>query len=288
MGVMDMKMKEKHSLCGEIDSGTRYKIGMFAAMNRVTVKTLRFYEEQGLLTPDSIDTETGYRYYTLNQMAILHQIQALKQAGFTLEEIARMNNGADKEVVLLQRKTKLLTKIAELTKQVAILEGYLAKENANLQNPVLIKTVPECIVAYTSVRLESYDTLFEKMPQMGVLLEEAGCVCSLPEYCFTNYLDYESQEETYAELCEAIVGAGQEVSNLKFKTFPEITAACIFHKGSYNTLPEAYENIFSFIEENDYKIVGGIRESYIDGVWNKEDESDWLTEIQIPVKKNVL
>ena len=94
-----MKMNQEHKLCKEKDSGTLYKIGMFAAMNRVTVKTLRFYEEQGLLMPALIHPETGYRYYTLNQMAVLHQISALKQAGFTLEEIASVNAGADEEAV---------------------------------------------------------------------------------------------------------------------------------------------------------------------------------------------
>lgn len=76
-----MKMEK----CQNMESGFLYKIGMFAAMNKVSVKTLRFYEEQGLLLPSYIDEETNYRYYRLNQMAILHQIQALKQAGFTLE-----------------------------------------------------------------------------------------------------------------------------------------------------------------------------------------------------------
>ena len=47
-------------------------------MNHVTVKTLRFYEEQGLLIPALIHPETGYRYYTLSQMAVIHQITALE------------------------------------------------------------------------------------------------------------------------------------------------------------------------------------------------------------------
>ena len=49
-----MKMYEEHEMCREVDSGSLYKIGMFAAMNRVTVKALRFYEEQGLLLPSYI------------------------------------------------------------------------------------------------------------------------------------------------------------------------------------------------------------------------------------------
>ena len=103
-----MEMKQEHKPCETKDSGTFYKIGMFAAMNHVTIKALRFYEEQGLLMPALIHPETGYRYYTLSQMAVLHQITALKQAGFTLEEIARINAGADEEAVLLKKKVELL------------------------------------------------------------------------------------------------------------------------------------------------------------------------------------
>lgn len=66
---------------------------------------------------------------------------------------------------------------------------------------------------------------------------------------------------------------------------PEIQAACVYHKGSYASMSETYECVLNYIEENGYRIVGSIREKYIDGVWNKEDESQWLTEIQIPVEK---
>ena len=99
-----MEMKQKHEPFEVKVSGTLYKIGVFAAMNHVTVKTLRFYEEQGLLAPALINQENGYRYYELSQMAVIHQITALKMAGFTLEEIARINSGADEEAVLLKKK----------------------------------------------------------------------------------------------------------------------------------------------------------------------------------------
>ena len=42
-----------------------------------------------------------------------------------------------------------------------------------------------------------------------------------------------------------------------------------------------------FIEQNNYKIIGYYRECYIDGIWNKENVNEWLTEIQIPVKKKI-
>ena len=54
-----MEMKQEHRYCTEKETDTLYKIGMFAAMNHVTVKTLRFYEEQGLLMPAFINQENG-------------------------------------------------------------------------------------------------------------------------------------------------------------------------------------------------------------------------------------
>ena len=280
-----MQLRQKHEPFEVKESGTLYKIGMFAAMNHVTVKTLRFYEEQGLLMPARINRENGYRYYTLSQMAVLHQITALKMAGFTLEEISHIHSGADEEAVLRKKKSELIAKIAELTRQIAVVDGYLSKKKTGLSHPVLIKTIPETTVAAMRVRLESYDSLFDVMPKMGALMEKAGCECAVPEYCFTNYLEpgYKD-EDILVEICESVTGAKQEIGGLYFRTLPETQAACIYHKGSYGTLSESYESVLKYIEENGYEIAGAIRESYIDGVWNQEEESGWLTEIQVPVR----
>ena len=281
-----MEMKQEHKPCEEKTSDTLYKIGMFAAMNHVTVKALRFYEEQGLLMPALIHPETGYRYYTLSQMAVLHRITALKQAGFTLEEIARIHSGTDEESVLLKKKSELLAKISELTRQIAVVDGYLSKQKAGLTAPVLVKTIPGTTVAYMRIRLESYDCLFDRMPEMGALMEKAGCECALPEYCFTGYPEPGYKDaDILVEICESVVEAKTETGALRFKTLPEIQAACIFHKGSYRTFSESYETVLRYIEENGYEIAGAIRERYIDGVWNKDDESQWLSEIQVPVRR---
>ena len=281
-----MEMKQEHKPCEVKTSDTLYKIGMFAAMNHVTVKTLRFYEEQGLLIPALIHPDTGYRYYTLSQMAVLHQITALKLAGFKLEEIANINSGADEIAVLLKKKAELLEKIADITRQIAVVDGYLAKKKTGLSSPVLIKTIPETTVAFMRIRLESYDCLFDRTPEMGALMEKAGCECALPEYCFTAYPEPGYKDgDIPVEICESVVEAKKEIGDLKFKTMPEIQAACVFHKGSYRTFSESYETVLRYIEENGYEIAGEIRESYIDGVWNKDDESRWLSEIQVPVRR---
>ena len=280
-----MKMNEKHEAFTEKTVPQLYKIGMFAQMNHITIKTLRFYEEQGLLLPAHVDGENGYRYYTMNQMADIQRITALKQAGFTLDDIKLINQGADTAYLLSSKKAALLKKIAELTSQIAVIDGYLSGPAGTLDAPVLIRTIPAVTVASMKKRIDSYDELFSLMPEMGAEMERLGCRCALPEYCFTHYLEPGFRDEhILIETCEAVTEKKEDSALVKFRELPEITAACIFHKGSYSNFSESYAAILRFIEENGYKICGNIRENYIDGIWNKDREEDWLSEIQIPVR----
>ena len=66
---------------------TRLKIGEFSRLMQVTVKTLRHYEQKGLLIPEEVDQWTGYRYYGIVQMQKLNSIRQLQRLGFSLEEI---------------------------------------------------------------------------------------------------------------------------------------------------------------------------------------------------------
>ncbi|MFT0132615.1 hypothetical protein ACMHYK_14685 [Candidatus Enterenecus avicola] len=68
-------------------------------------------------------------------------------------------------------------------------------------------------------------------------------------------------------------------SDLTFRQIEEVLeAVCTVHNG-------AYAAVIQFVENNGYRITGPFRESYIDGIWNKESEEEWLTEIQLPVEK---
>lgn len=66
---------------------TMYKIGELSKLCRIPVKTLRYYDSEGLLVPDNIDRFTGYRYYSAAKLAECNRIIALKELGFTLDEI---------------------------------------------------------------------------------------------------------------------------------------------------------------------------------------------------------
>src|SRR5512143_1193812 len=67
-----------------------FRIGEFSRIGRVTIETLRHYDALGLLKPAKVDPFTGYRYYSARQLQSLNRILALKEAGLSLEEIARI------------------------------------------------------------------------------------------------------------------------------------------------------------------------------------------------------
>lgn len=279
MGIdLSCKIKEEQKF---------YKIGVFSQMNRITVKTLRYYDEAGLLSPALVDEATGYRYYTSAQLPRLHNILALREIGFSIIEIKEIIAGHSEERMLQKKKHELLKEIAEYNSRVARIESYLSRDSLHSEYRVIMKSLPEVIIASMKVTLTSYEELNQKMPALGYEMEKAGCICAIPEYCFNIYYDGEYREtDIHVELCEAVTEKLEDRENLKFTVLPEIKmAACTLHRGPYHSLPQAYTAMVSYIEESGYEIIGHQRESYIDGIWNKDTEDEWLTEIQFPVRK---
>ena len=77
---------------------------------------------------------------------------------------------------------------------------------------------------------------------------------------------------------------GKGNDNIRFHVLPAAKVLSIYHKGAYDKISEAYAYIVKYAEQNGYAIAGIPRECYIDGIWNKDSEEDWLTEIQLPIE----
>ncbi len=269
-----------------------YQIGMFSKLGKVTIKTLRYYDEVGLLKPEVVDEASGYRYYTTVQFVELHKIVSLRQLGFSITEIAQLLQEGDKEALLVARRTQLERNQRTITDQLARLNYLLSQEGESMSSPyqAVIKDIPEYSVFSKRLTIPSYAALMNLMPQLGeeVKALNPDLVCVEPDYCFNVYHDGEYREHDIdVEMCQAVTRAGIEPKDKSFvfKTVPAATVVSVLHTGSYETLGEAYAFVLQWIEANDYAIADNIRESYIDGVWNKSDVADWLTEIQVPVVK---
>lgn len=150
---------------------------------------------------------------------------------------------------------------------------------------IIIKELPEVIVASMRAVIPNYDAFNTIYPEMGNYMIKENVKCATPPYCFTLYHDGEYKEtDIDVDICEAVTDFGRDSDNVKFKKIDAVkTAACVFHKGPYSSIGISYGAIMKWIEENGYEVTGLPRESYIDGCWNKENPADWLTEIQVPV-----
>lgn len=265
-----------------------YRIGEFSKLSKTTIKTLRYYDEIGLLKPEQTDRFTGYRMYTTDQLVKLHEIQALRQAGLTPDEAADVLAGRNVTEILERRRAELESEFEDARARLArlnfILSGREEKEMENYK--ATIKQVKECIIYAVKTVIPSYEAYFELLPAIGekVAAKYPEIKCVTPEYCFVRYLDGEYREKDISiEYCEAVDRLEPDFDDVTFRKLPAATVVSVMHKGSYATLTKAYSYAAKWIEENGYRMTDAPRESYIDGVWNKDSEDEWLTELQFPI-----
>lgn len=267
-----------------------YRIGDFSKMSKTTIKALRYYDEIGLLKPECVDDFTGYRFYTTVQLVKLHRIQSLRQLGLSIDEIKLIISGYNAKNILEKRKRELKAELEHGTEQLSRIEFILSgQEEEHLMNyQAIIKELPECIVYSKRMTVPNYDSYFELIPAIGKAVSEKypDLKCIVPEYCFIIYLDNEYKEkDIHVEYCEAIDKMKDDFEDIKFKKMETVTALSVMHKGAYAGLAHAYAYAFKWIDENGYAVADSPREKYIDGIWNKENEEDWLTELQVPIAK---
>lgn len=267
-----------------------FRIGDFSKMSKTTIKALRYYDEIGLLKPEHIDPFTGYRFYTSAQLMALHQIQAFRQIGLSIDEIQCILAGEEPMPILEKRKTEIEKEIKQRTDMLSRIEFVLLQKEEDVMSgyQAIIKEVPSCIVYSKKVTVPDYGAYFEVIPAIGAQVMEKypDLCCATPEYCYIHYLDGEYRErDIHIEFCEAVTEKKEDFDGIIFKEIPAVTVVSVMHKGEYQGFPQAYAFAFKWIEQNGYAVSGNPRESYIDGIWNKEDPAEWLTELQIPIRK---
>ena len=269
-----------------------YRIGQFSKIGKVTVKALRFYEEEGLIAPDRIDAATGYRYYDSSQLPRIHKIVALRQCGFSIPEIRQIVNGKNIAALFAERKRTLERAARESSLQLSSVCSYIEslKESGTMRYQIVVKDLPAAIVYSKRMVVESYDSYFEVIPKIGeeCVAANPGLRCvEDPPYCFIEYHDGEYKERDIdIELCEAVTDWGVDTPTIKFKRIERVPeAACVLHKGPYSELRGAYAAVYKWIDDNDCLPSDNPRESYIDGIWNRGDPSEWLTEVQVPIMR---
>jgi DNA-binding transcriptional MerR regulator len=270
------------------------KIGDFGRIARVSVQTLRHYDDLGLLKPVEVDSFTGYRYYSFDQLPLLHRILALKDLGLSLEEIARLlreDLSAEqlrgmlrlKEAELRERVDEESTRLERVRTRLRQLE----KEKIMPEYEVVLKRLEPQQVAGVRGRIPAYP---EQRPLWEALGKHLAAQKITPAgACFTLY--YSEEPDIDAEVCEPVAGRFPDGAPVKFHTLPAVEqAACVVHHGPFVTIGEAYGFITGWMEANGYECVGPVREVYLrpavsEGEGASQNDPETVTEIQFPARK---
>ena len=271
------------------------KIGDFSKLSQVSVKTLRYYDDMGLLRPVAVDAFTGYRYYSASQLPRLNRVLALKDLGFTLEQIGQT---LDEGLTPAQLHGMLRLKRAEAQRQVEDEQARLARIEARLRQIEREDTMPDYDVVLKQVEPQRVAGVRRVLPNyqaVGVLYGElfgalgpAGALgrgempLTAAVYHDEGYKDHDVDVEAVAFLKQPVpLPPPVTVYDL-----PGGTMASLVHNGAYNRLSQAYAAIVKWIEANGYRITGPSREIYLYASMPvRQDDESCVTEIQFPVEK---
>lgn len=279
------------SICSEKEK--LYTIGQVAKKCGVSRKTLRFYEELGIIKPDVVCPETSYRYYNKDTMMLLPIIKYYKQMGFKLQEMT----GVGKKGTCFYHETNFITKIEELTveeqeirnRHVAvedwlnmIREGTMVVENRIQQ--VSVKFVDKKDFYFKEQEFTyDYKDAVINVPWVNYLEKNNVVITGAVYLGFSSYQEKFEGKIKKASIMQEPIGIINP--SLPRWQFGGDMMACVYHIGPHETIDESYEKIIHWAQKNKYICGPECYERYIVDYWATQDTDDFVTEIMLPIKK---
>ncbi|MNO37057.1 HTH-type transcriptional regulator HmrR [compost metagenome] len=270
-------------------------IGEFSKICEVSTKTLRYYAEIGLIHPDEINPENGYRYYSIKQLTTMLFINRLKSYYFSLEEIKDILEW-EQDQFEERLSAALHLKKRELQEKLRTYEYTLKQMNhdvLNLEKGIsimsylnkievqLVETKPMNIL-YTRQMLNSddyalgYGKYFSKLYE--TIAREKLTLLGTP---ITIYHSQEynpaGNDTEFALPIEEIVNGTRELN--------EGLCAKSVYKGPYSEMTSVYAKLTEWIENEGFELVNSPYEIYLTDPTHITDPADHVTEVYFPVKK---
>lgn len=268
-----------------------FKIGEFSKLTQVTIRMLRYYDEMGLLKPAKIDSWTGYRMYSVDQIPTLNKIIYLRDSGFNISEIGvALNNNNDNFITeQLDKKYSEITKNIDAEqaklKKIEIAKNALPNKKNEMHYNVSIKSIPSYHVLSLRKIISNYYAEGELWKELSDFAKQHKNEISYDTFSIYHDNDYREQNVD-VELCAIVKKEGQSVGDFTFRhTEPISTMACTMVYGDFSNIAGAYLAFAKWLQEHSqYKMSGTNRQIVHRGPWNEEDPQKYLTEIQIPIE----
>ena len=275
-----------------------FRIGEFSKLAMVSVRMLRHYDEIGLLTPDTVDPYTGYRYYSASQLAVIGRIQLLKEMGISLSQITKMLELLDQpqklESFLQMRHLELQQQQQQLSCQLSLVQSAierLRKEQTMKQFHVEKRTFPRMKVACLRKVLPTYadeHQLWAQMNHAFQLLDPGKKMfenkCAMAVFFDEGFREQDVDVEIRVQLSDDFVIDQPPVNEVCFGILPPVTAATVMLNGSYDQIGHVYEEIAQWVEEHHFQMQGPMFNIYHVSPAMDPDPDNWVTEVCVPLK----
>lgn len=266
------------------------QIGEFARLTDLSVRTIRYYGDLDLLPPASVDPQTGYRRYRLDQVERAARLVALKEVGLSLEEIGLV---LDDQLSQAHFRALLETKVVELeTERVRVTEqlhqaraqlDQLQRRMDRAMSEVTIKQTERVTIAYIRDQIGGIAEIAPMFPRLFEAVDPSDGVGSA-----ANIYHYFAEDGSSIDIEAALpVADGYEAAGeAKVRVIEPTQVASLMHRGAFNRLHEAHADLLSWVDANGYKVAGPSYE------WNlvctapvTQDNESYVTEIQVEVAK---
>jgi DNA-binding transcriptional MerR regulator len=270
-----------------------YGIGEFSQVTGLSVKTLRFYHEKGILVPSSVDEATGYRHYEAGKIEKARVIMQLRRMEFSIEDIAAVLGECTDEADILnylERQKDLLQRRIQGDREIVrSLSQILSTEKAAKQMleagkfGIEEKTVAPLLVA--GIRMKGkYSDCAQGFGQLGRAI---GRFISGKAMCLYYDGEYRDGDADF-EPCFP-VRAGATAAGISVRTLPGGACLTLIHRGPYDQLGRSYARILQRAGEVKRNISLPTREVYVKGpgMIFRGNPKNYLTEIQLPLDAGV-
>ncbi len=271
-------------------------VGEISKLCNVSKRTLRYYDEIDLLKPEFQDQETGYRYYTKNQVFIVAVIHDLKTLGFSLQKIKELvhNNNVDQllniyhnqknelEDKIIHLKTnleKILNRIDIFTK-VSAVEKNLPSFNAPLFE---VKQIAKRNILFTRYKDPfSMESMSIRVKEIQNLAMENKLLIEEP-YIIIFHNNYSSPHNTEIEVAAELKGNSKKHNMIR--SISQGLYATTVHKGPHEDSYDLFKQLQNWIYSNSFKIIGPTLKVYLKSLAIAKSRTELLSEIQIPIQR---
>lgn len=276
-----------------------FKIGEFSKITQVSIKTLRWYDEVGLLKPAEVDEFTGYRFYRAAQIATLSRILVFKDLGFSLAQIADLLNEklpAERIHGMLRLRQeeieRHLNEETERLSRVAARLRLIEQEETMTEHEVVLKNVEPLTVVSAETVVPTWGQIEECSTRLtGEILawmNRHGLTPSAPWMSINRETEHREENipleiAVRAETTQKMPPQTAE-DTVRLQVLPAQSVASTIHHGSYETIGEAYAALARWIEENGYRIAGDSRTIFLEAGADQSDPG-YVSEVQYPVEK---